>query len=190
MGESPAFDIDRDPDGWSRAAGQAARAIVRQCGLLPGMDREESEAECLWLAVRLARSGRHDPEISQFPTLLATVYRNHRCDLLRAADAEKRVPPPRVGLDAVSADDLFDSLTRDIEETEFAAARVADLLQQLPAIERRVVRLYYGIRCRGPLTQEQIARRLGLGRQRVGEILNDALNRLYELRFSEVECPN
>ena len=55
-------------------------------------------------------------------------------------------------------------------------------LETLPARDRKVLELRYGLRGEGPHSLEQIGERFGLTRERVRQIEVDSLKRLASLR--------
>ena len=58
---------------------------------------------------------------------------------------------------------------------------INELLSQLPDIERNVIELRYGLKCKEPLTLVNIGKQFGLTRERIRQIENQAIARLKNL---------
>lgn len=79
------------------------------------------------------------------------------------------------------SDMLEDKNTRSPEEVFFSAAETSKIEQLLTAIDERdaeVLRMRFGLRSGEPMTLKEIGRALGLSRERVRQIENEALRRL------------
>src|SRR6266566_393465 len=76
-------------------------------------------------------------------------------------------------------------LPEDEVEVSLRSQALSTALASLPDRERHVLELRYGLYDAEPKTLEEIGRRLGLTRERVRQIENDALRRLARLREME-----
>ena len=76
-------------------------------------------------------------------------------------------------------------LPEDEVEVSLRSEALAQALAALSERERKVLILRYGLDDADPKTLEEIGRRLGLTRERVRQIENDALRRLARLREME-----
>ena len=137
--------------------GRAERALWAQLGREPTVDEVADEASLPVAQVREVRS---------------------------AARASSSLDQP-VGEneDATLGDFVagLEPLPEEVVETTLRSEALLRGLQKLPARERQVVILRYGLLGEEPTTLEEIGRRLGLTRERVRQIESESLRRLASL---------
>jgi RNA polymerase sigma-B factor len=99
-------------------------------------------------------------------------------EALLAREAFSTVPPPAGASPRETATSGFDALTTDEPGFELAEHRLAiqNALPRLPAAQRRAVVLRYW----GDMTQERIARQLGVSQMQVSRLLRSAMQALGE----------
>ena len=78
---------------------------------------------------------------------------------------------------------LYDIIGEDEAQTEILeqkeeAAILKDVLEKLDRRERRIITLYFGLDSSNPLTLEQIGRYIGITRERVRQLRDQALRKL------------
>ena len=129
------------------------------------------------------RLGR-EPEPAEIATELKISVREVR-DILRVAQMPVSLEKP-IGDEEESelgdfvADDTteepFDSATENLQREDIQRA-----LNALPARERQVIELRYGLRGHEPLTLEEVGRAFGVTRERIRQIENNTLKKLKQL---------
>jgi RNA polymerase primary sigma factor len=129
------------------------------------------------------RLGR-EPEPQEIATELEITVREVR-DILRVAQMPISLEKP-VGDEDES--ELGDFVADDQTEEPFEAATenlqredVQRALDTLPARERQVIELRYGLRGHEPLTLEEVGRAFGVTRERIRQIENNTLKKLKQL---------
>ncbi|MEN6386626.1 MAG: sigma-70 family RNA polymerase sigma factor, partial [Phycisphaerales bacterium] len=92
--------------------------------------------------------------------------------------------------DSPTVQEKIPQFSAELPEDELANAeelrKVVKLLDQLPGRCGEVLKLRFGINGREPLTLKQIGAKLGLTRERVRQIQQQALDSLNELMNSEI----
>jgi RNA polymerase primary sigma factor len=129
------------------------------------------------------RLGR-EPEPAEIAAELKVSVREVR-DVLRVAQMPVSLEKP-IGDEEESelgdfvADDTteepFDSATENLQREDIQRA-----LNALPARERQVIELRYGLRGHEPLTLEEVGRAFGVTRERIRQIENNTLKKLKQL---------
>ncbi len=129
------------------------------------------------------RLGR-EPEPQEIATELEITVREVR-DILRVAQMPISLEKP-VGDEDES--ELGDFVADDQTEEPFEAATenlqredIQRALDALPARERQVIELRYGLRGHEPLTLEEVGRAFGVTRERIRQIENNTLKKLKQL---------
>jgi RNA polymerase primary sigma factor len=68
---------------------------------------------------------------------------------------------------------------------DYEKAKIRELLESISEREAKVLRMRYGLDDDSPMTLEQIGERLGLTRERIRQIENEALSKLHEFLTEE-----
>jgi RNA polymerase primary sigma factor len=142
------------------------------------------------IAEREARIGRAERELTaklgRPPTddeiaVAAKVSIKHLNEVRQAARAVTSLDKPLGDDGDASIGDLVGGSGDDVEaevEVSLTEATLHRALENLPAREREIIRLRYGLTGDDPKSLEQIGRQLGLTRERVRQIEGHALERL------------
>ena len=135
----------------------------------------------------------HQPTIEEIAEAI-DLSPNNRTVIKRVINATRTATQP-VSLDLLcSLNEVIEDRTTPRPDQQFfddyEKQKIRELLDAISEREATVLRMRYGIEDNTPMTLEQIGERLGLTRERIRQIENEALNKLYEYLADDQPPPS
>ena len=134
----------------------------------------------------------HQPTIEEIAEAI-DLSPNNRTVIKRVINATRTATQP-VSLDLLcSLNEVIEDRTTPRPDQQFfddyERRKLRELLDLISDREATVLRLRYGLDDNTPMTLEEIGERLGLTRERIRQIENEALNKLFEYLSEEADLP-